>query len=149
MGFSFRLERILQLRRQKENEEMRKLSSAQKLLQEAQTERDRLLQEQLEHETELRTLQQSGRASHTWALYHRHLAHIGQKIIEAEKEIILRQEILTQQRTALIEATQERKVLERLREKQLEDYRLEELRKEQIDLDDIAGKMHRKQKGDG
>lgn len=148
MAFAFRLEKILQLRRARENEELRKLKELEGELYRYQDARNATMEIILQSEAELRRLEQSGESLQSWGIYFRHLTYLRGRLAELEDEIKDCRNRISKQREVLIEATKDRKVLENLREKQLAAYELEQLRKEQIVLDDIAGQLYRRKKED-
>jgi len=148
VAFVFRLEKILQLRRARENEELRKLKELEGELFRYQDARNATMKAMLQSEAELRRLEQSGESLYAWGIYFQRLAYLRGRLAELDVVIKDCRDRISKQREVLIEATKNRKVLENLREKQLAAYELEELRKEQSVLDDIAGQLYQRKKED-
>lgn len=148
MAFSFRLEKVLELRRSREDEELRRLKALEGELYQYHTAFSAVTKKTLEIEDELRRLKQKGESLHTWGIYFRHLAHLRDELRELQAKIEDCRQRISQQREVVIEATKDRKVLENLRERQLAAYELEQRRKEQHILDDIAGQLYQRKKED-
>jgi len=138
--FIFRLETVLQVKLRKEDEEKKKLAD----LIAWQREEERILAEMVYREQNTRASLKEKQATGQWIEVDelKRIANFLKKIakdIEMQKEKL--QEIerrIEEQRLALLQAVQERKTLEMLKEQQHEEWRAEVEAEEAKFLDELA-----------
>lgn len=138
MAFQFRLQRVLKYRETIEDTRKKEFSEISRIY-ELEAEKLRSLrEEQGEKLQELGELQRGILNLLVILFYHAYLARLRTEIDAQEKrveEVRLEKE---QKREALIQASKDKKVLERLRERELEAYQKEEDRKLQVFMDEIG-----------
>lgn len=148
--FRYRLEKILELKRKKEDEEKEILG---KLL--AEEERQKQLKAQLEERlaqvrVELRAKQQAGDLDiEDLRRYPQHIRHLEHQIANQElklQEIAIR---ILEQRQNLLRAAQERKTFERHREKCFEEFVAEQQAQEARRIDELATLKYARQQSPG
>ncbi len=140
--FSFRLGRVLDLRRQVEEEKARGVAEARQRSEQAREARENLAQ-----------IQRSGRERLAEA--HREGGSIGhlrnlELVVEAMEGHLRRAEddcreadrTLLESMKKYTEAFKERRTLDQLRDRRLEEWKTEELRREQKDMDEVAVTRH-------
>lgn len=140
-NFKFRLEKLLSYRVMREKLERQKLMAAEARLQDElnkkamldQQERnaiERITPKRGEYINPERIIQTEG-----WLVEHRKRQTMQQWDVDEAREAVNAQTLVHRK------AQQDIKVLEKLKEKQLEEFRLEQLREEQIFLDDLASQQ--------
>lgn len=138
MAFQFRLQRVLKYRETIEDTRKKEFAEISRIY-ELEAEKLRSLQEeQSEKLQELGELQRGILNLLVILFYHAYLGRLRTEIDAQAKrveEVRLEKE---QKREALIQASKDKKVLERLRERELEAYQKEEDRKLQIFMDEIG-----------
>ena len=149
MGFVFSLERVLQLRRQRERQQMLRLAEARRRERDTENRLQALNHRREGIEIELRRFQQTSPRPDMLLAYSRHLTALGERIDATERELVSRRQEVAEERQILSSLAKDRKVLERLRERRLSEYQQEQLYQEQKELDEIAGKMYWQQEGGG
>lgn len=139
--FTFRLQRVLDAKESEEKEKQRELGVAQREL----TEAERLLadlQAQLKEEQQRANEQNQGTVQAWQALtQHRWQKHLAGEIRKAEQDVVKALDQVEKARDILIETSREKRVLEKLREKQHEEHQKLVLSELQNQLDDIGGRM--------
>ena len=141
--FQFRLEALLEHRRQIEKEHQRKVAEIQ---QQAQTLTRQIKEAQTRIVLENRALSSKNLVGALDMAYiahekryvgnlHVHIALTMQKLAAVEQEIAAA-------RTELLAAAKARKVIEKLKDKQLARFREEQDRKEAAQMDEIASQIH-------
>ncbi len=148
-AFKFRLQQVLELREQHEQQVAAKLAEAETAADEA-----RVAQKALE------AIRQSG----SQALRNAHAAEptIGQlktigyvieqlnhHIIDAQSRVEMAEQLVTQARTDLTSALQARRVLSRLRDRHFESWRAEDNAQEMRAMDELALSRYTRREGDG
>jgi flagellar FliJ protein len=134
--FVFSLQKVLEYRQRLEEQAIRAFAEAQAQLMHEQAVLHKLLIEREE------CLRRSHRRQHLsvelLAVEQTYLAALEERIEQQRQRVAEAEKVLEEKRQALIEAQRERKTLERLREKQYEEWRQEWLRTEQKALDELA-----------
>jgi flagellar FliJ protein len=134
--FVFSLQKVLEYRQRLEEQAIRAFAEAQAQLMHEQAVLHKLL---IEREECLRC---SHRRQHLsvelLAVEQTYLSALEERIEQQRQRVAEAEKVLEEKRQALIEAQRERKTLERLREKQYEEWRQEWLRTEQKALDELA-----------
>ncbi len=134
--FVFSLQKVLEYRQRLEEQAIRAFAEAQAQLTHEQAVLHKLLIEREE------CLRRSHRRQHLsvelLAVEQTYLSALEERIEQQRQRVAEAEKVLEEKRQALIEAQRERKTLERLREKQYEEWRQEWLRTEQKALDDLA-----------
>lgn len=144
MRFVFRLDKVLGIRRREEDEAARLHAVARERLERA---RAWLMDLEGNMELTLALLEDDKRANRVDAEtlhYHSlHCAGLESDMVCAEKEITVANEAVRLAALALTEAHKAVEILEKLRERDEEEWRKEELRKETIAMDEVAVMRHR------
>jgi len=146
--FKFRLQRVIEVRDVKKRQCQKELASSQEEL----AQREKLLEaasqeSQASCEGLRRALKTAVKAGELTALddwRNRQEEEVTMAAVKSEEQ---RQEVI-RRRAALIIAAKEKKVLERLKERRLEEYRSEFLTEEQAFLDELGGRVGRSRKRD-
>jgi len=137
--FNFRLDKVLDLRKMSEEQAQRRMSDAQ---------RARTLQEQTksaaevalrEQEGSFRGEIQSGLNAGEALINSRFHQKLRSNVAVEAARLVHAEEIVSDRRLELAEAARQKKMLEVLRDKRMEEHTLETLRIEQGVLDDEAG----------
>ena len=138
MTFRFRLQRVLELREQREQAKARELSTAQ----------DAAATARQAHET-LSALQRTSRAEIDAAQHAQprvgHLHQLGfvlnameQRVEQAAEVANAADHVVVDAQSALVDAARDRRVLDRLKVRQAEAARVEEVLKDRVMMDEIA-----------
>jgi flagellar FliJ protein len=134
--FVFSLQKVLEYRQRLEEQAIRAFAEAQAQLMHEQAVLHKLLIEREE------CLRRSHRRQHLsvelLAVEQTYLSALEERIEQQRQRVAEAEKVLEEKRQALIGAQRERKTLERLREKQYEEWRQEWLRTEQKALDELA-----------
>ena len=142
--FDFSLQKVLELREKKEAESARKLAEAKQ-----EAEKARQLH------TDLRAERDAGRARMAlanWvggAVGHLHnlvevVGRVDEQVTAAETECGQAEEQVEESIAAVREATRERKIIDRLRERRLQKWRFEQADNERKTMDELALSWHRR-----
>jgi flagellar FliJ protein len=133
--FVFRLAPVLRQRERIEEEKKQLLAAAQRTLAEAEAQRQKLRtrRESLAHELIVRHRDLDGE---TLRLTYGHLDFLARELSTADFQVAICARAVDEARAALVRATKDRKILDRLRERQRENFELEQARIEQRELDD-------------
>lgn len=134
----FRFETLLKLRRQKEDEAKRAIAARVSQIREIE-ERQEALQNRISQQSSQSRLLMGEqtlnlddlRLSRHWMI------RLRQGLLQAEAEMRTQRAILASERTQLAEATKNRKVLSRLKERRLDRYFAEQERREQAQMDEM------------
>ena len=137
--FRFRFATMLKIRRQREDEQKRIV--AERLRQIRRTRDHRLvLQRQIEDEVNaIRSSQTGGAIDIQQVMRHRHwLSHLHKGVLEADARLRFLEARLAQERVVLAEAVKQRKILEKLKERQWQRHLREEGALEVKEGDELA-----------
>lgn len=136
--FKFRLQRILELREQAEQAKARALASAQDAAEAARKERDALADLHKSSRAELD-------AAHHGEPRIGHLQQLGfvlqaldQRLESAGDSVKAADEIVAGARKLLDDAARDRRVLDRLKDRHTDQWRIEEAHKDRLGMDEIA-----------
>ncbi len=141
--FQFRFETMLKIRRQREDEQKRVV--AERLGQIATVEQELAQLDGLTNRgmDSIRTVQQAGRIDLQQAMAQRGwVAHLHKAALDAQSRLRGLEARLAQERSLLAEAAKQRRILEMLRERQLERHRMEQQRVETQMADDLTTTRH-------
>ena len=138
----FRFESVLRHRENIERNHIHEMSR----LQASQAEEERVLSLTVDQVTEIiehiAKEETEGIRSNEVAMYRTFLESARAGILEQEKKIINIQRLIEKKRPQLINASKEKKVLEKFKRKKKEEFILEFNKKEQKIMDDIAAKRY-------
>ena len=137
--FTFRFATMLKIRRQREDEHKRVV--AERLRQITQTRDHQLvLERQIRDEVEaIRGSQARGSIDIQQVMRHRHwLGHLHKGVLEADARVRFLEARLAQERVVLAEAMKQRKILEKLEERQWQRHLHEEEIREMKESDELA-----------
>jgi len=137
--FTFRFATMLKIRRQREDEHKRVV--AERLRQIAQTRDHQLvLERQIREEVDaIRDSQARGSIDIQQVMRHRHwLGHLHKGVLEADARVRFLEARLAQERVVLAEAMKQRKILEKLEERQWQRHLHEEEVREMKESDELA-----------
>lgn len=130
---------MLKIRRQREDHQKRIV--ADRLAQIKQVQEDLVRLERLAHEgmDTIRSVQQAGRIDMQQAMAQRSwVAHLHKSTLDAQARMRGLEARLAQERAALAEAAKQRRILEKLKERQWSRHRMEEQRAETNATDDLT-----------
>lgn len=140
--FRFQLQALLDFRVRREDELKRRLGELERVIQAEQEtlmELERSLREAAASYEELESSDVDLERARLYRGFYRWLC----SRIEDQQEVIAElKEEMKAQRNRVVEAMRERKIVQSLRDNQFEQFRLDELRREQAFLDDIAISRH-------
>lgn len=137
--FQFRLEKVLDLRKVNEEKAQQKLVDAHKLKVAKERNLDAANTAAGVQTEQFRELLSSGTTAGDALQYHRYGMQLQRKVRESAMEVQRAEEVVTDRRRELTEASRQKKTLETLREHRREEYQLESARVEQTALDEEAG----------
>lgn len=136
--YTFRLETLLRLRRQREDEQKRVVAAR---LREIRTLQQR--RQFLETEIARQTATMRDSLTATWMevdqlkLGRHWVMRLRRGVLETDAQLTTQRAMLAQERTVLADARKDAKVLDRLKERQREAYLAEVNRREQAELDEM------------
>lgn len=134
----FRFETLLKLRRQKEDEAKRAIASRIGQIRDLE-ERQKALQNRIEQQSTRSRLilGESALRLDDLRLSRHWVTRLRQGMLQAEAEMRTQRAILAAERTKLADASKDRKVLARLKERRLDRYFAEQQRREQAEMDEM------------
>lgn len=137
--FIFRFDTMLKIRQQREDEKKRVVAARLREISGVQ-DQIRSIESQREHEVRaMRATQMSGRIDLQQAIRRRHwLGHLHKRRLEADAHRRVLEARLAQERAVLAEAAKDRRILEKLKERQWEHYRSQQERIELKSADEMA-----------
>jgi flagellar FliJ protein len=136
--FRFTLESVHRLRNQKRDECRRQLGLAVSRLQQIDSIDQQVLSEQAELRAYLKELSQAGTVSVGMvSRCQMHLAQLERKHQEALLALAEARQVVKAQREKLVAADQQVKAMEKLRDKQFEDYQREQDQRERLEQEEI------------
>jgi flagellar FliJ protein len=133
LAFKFRLEKVLTLRREAVEAAQMAVLAAEAALRKAQERVSVLINEIRERNEDLIKNNYDMAQEHL-----RTIKYLNEKLEQAKKDLISREQELKQARIDLMEAQQKLEAMEKLKEKQAEEYYLEQLRLDQKQSDEKA-----------
>jgi flagellar FliJ protein len=140
--FDFPLEGVLRHRKHVEQERQRDLARFQQQMRAAQDELRELDQTMQASLSDVRQNRLVGKLDLGFlAAYRRYIAAIQRKGMVMAQKMALIQRDLDKAQKALAEAAKDRKIIEKLREKQHERWKLEVSRKEAAELDEVSMRL--------
>jgi len=138
MSFKFKLQSVLNYRQSLEDQARQQLSSSLQQQQQLQTEYQQYLQQLQQLDGELKTRQQEGLNIAEIDLFEGQIQHCRRLMHQLQEQLAELERRILRQREELIDASREKQVMEKLKEKQQEDARRELNRKEREMLDEIS-----------
>ncbi|WP_166827619.1 flagellar export protein FliJ [Thalassoroseus pseudoceratinae] len=136
MAFRFRLQALLDLRIRKRDAVRQDLADALASQRELDTRRNQMADDIHRHEQEVRQMG-SGRIDINRLNRQRHyLAHLGQNLRQSEQEVTEAGKLVEQRQAELATAEQEVRLLEKLRDKQSEEYYFNQEKKAELQRDE-------------
>ncbi|MDB4897673.1 MAG: hypothetical protein JWN15_3935 [Firmicutes bacterium] len=136
--FTFSLDKVLKLRSQETEQAKRALALALSALDQAQQRAMMAHQELADRTEEASIREQTGITAAEFGTLRSYLAFLQRAVAQAEQQVSMAEQVVGQRREALMAARQRERVLERLRERRLEQYTLEALVEEQKVLDELG-----------
>lgn len=144
MGYKFTYQKILDIRNIQEELKSTEAASKQRELQEEQ--------EELEKLNELKSSHVNGndkktvKSPHELLLNDSYMNQMNQKLDDQKQEVEKKESELKDKKAELLEATKSKKIMDKLKETDYQNFKTEEDRKEQKDLDEIGAKMTKNKK---
>lgn len=146
--FRFKYDKVLQVRIEKENEVRNNLGKINQLIMEAERQLDSILQQYNSFLTDVdEKIKKGMKASDMQAIAH-NKSYLTKKIEEIKKELNVLYTERKSIQNELIEANKQRKVMEKLREKELEEYKALEAQEEAKVVDQIVTYQSTKTRGE-
>ena len=139
--FNFRLQPVLDHRKRIEDQKQLVVAARARALDEAERELARLNEEFRKHSMMLRDGHKKLETRELQCIY-AHLQFLDRCIVAQIRIVAERRVALDRARTDLLEASKEKKIVEKLKERRREGYVLEEQRMEQKELDDGNARRH-------
>jgi len=147
--FRFSLEKVLQFKTQRENEQSARLAQLQRELLNQRHRLAELLKEQQQVLAQWEQIQRGTLSPKIIALYQRHLEYLRRCSYDQRELIAVLDRELEEERRLRLRRSKERRVLERLKERQLEESRSELMSKEQGFLDEVGNNLYVRNKSRG
>ncbi|HEV8604144.1 MAG TPA: flagellar export protein FliJ [Tepidisphaeraceae bacterium] len=148
-GFEFKLEGVLEHRRNIENEKQRALAEVLAEMQRLKNELAELDRVARGATADLRENRLVGRLDMSFLAAHRRFTgSVQRKAIALAQKMALVQRQIDEARSTLSEAAKQRKIIEKLRERQLERWKMQRNRQENEELDDIGMQLAFRQLGE-
>lgn len=138
MGYQFKLEALRRYRQFQEETQQKELSIANMIRDQIQSELERKLSTLKKTEMDLAAHQNKDAASPLLTLYENFLKRTHAEIQLQRKKVIAAEKTCAQKRGALMEAVKKRKVLDRIKEKDLERYLADLEHKESKFINEMA-----------
>jgi len=135
--FQFQLQAVEKVRTQKEQKMLEELSISQQKYQEKISKKKQLLNKKLESFTHKNELVSRDASINEIRLIEEYITGLKQNIIRADQEIIRARRFLDQAMRQYIHARRERMMIDRLKEKAMTEFKVEQNRLEQKQLDDL------------
>jgi flagellar FliJ protein len=135
-GFNFSLQKVLELRRQKEEQAQMALAASQRRLKEKQAQLEELKQKLRECETEFRSRKSLTRGD-LW-LWQQYRFRLDAEIKECAGIVSRIQSKIDRQRRELVDRSKERELLEKYRDNQKKAFEYAQKQEEQKEFDEIA-----------
>ncbi len=142
MSFQFRYQRILDVREMEENREKAEFGRIQQRLIQEKRKLDDLQSRMERMFSDFRERQKETRSVEDFLQTREYAAMLENKIAEQQKVIEKWEEKLEEQRERLIEASQNRQVMENLKERDLEEFKEDMRRQELEENNEIANRQH-------
>lgn len=133
--FAFALDPVLGHRERIEDEKMLELAARRREVQEAQDELARLHAEYKAHSAALRDGHRDF-STDELRLHYAHLEYLDRRITAQHELVAQRQAVAERARARLVDASKDRKVIEKLKDRKYEEYVADEALAEQRDADD-------------
>ncbi len=140
--FKFSLQPLLSHRERLEDDRHQAFGARRRELQASQEELARLHAQFQEHTGTLRDAH-AGFTSEQLRWHYAHLEYLDRRITMQHADLSARRMAAERARTALVHASRDRQVIERLKGKRLEEHRLLEAAFEQKEFDDANNRRHR------
>ncbi|MFP4167862.1 MAG: flagellar export protein FliJ [Desulfonatronovibrionaceae bacterium] len=135
-GFNFSLQKVLDLRRQKEEQAQMALASSQRRLKDKQKEQERLQKELINCEQEFRSKKTLSRGD-IW-LWRQYRQRLDAEIRECNGAVRRLESRVERQRRELVDRSKERELLERFKENRKKAFDYEQKKEEQKEFDETA-----------
>ena len=139
--FAFALQPVLDHRKRIEDERKQTMALRQRALDEARRELQALNDEFRRHSLELRTRHRELEIEEL-RMHYAHLQFLDRSILAQSKVVAERQGAVERARRDLVEASKNRKVVDKLKERKRAVFVAEEMRVEQLELDDGNARRH-------
>lgn len=137
--FAFRFETLLKIRRQREDHHKRVVADRLRQISLAQGQIGRLDQQIAEEMVAIRAGRGPGMLDIQQAIRHRHwLGHLHKCVLEEQSKLRVLEGRLAQERAVLAEAVKQRRILEKLKERQHQRHVAAEEKRETQQLDEMA-----------
>jgi flagellar FliJ protein len=137
--FTFRLETLLKIRRQREERHQRIVADRLRQIQEVEDQLTAIAHQIQSEEQAIMANQRQGVIDMQQVVRHRHwLGHLHKCALDAKARRGYLEAQLAQERAALAEAAKQRKILDKLKERQWERYRQEQDYQETGEADEMA-----------
>ena len=137
--FRFKLSGVLRQREMAEQQRQRELAEQQREMVKYQEELARMQRQVVEANETLRSQHLIGPLSTAYLSNHqRYMLVMQRQTVETIQRMALQQRKVEEAQKLLAEAAKQRKMIEKLRERQLEAWRADQARREQAELDEIG-----------
>ncbi len=141
--YTFRFETLLSLRRQREEQEKRVVASRLREIRKLEQRQEALANRIEDHSGLTRGALRDGVLDLDHLKLSRHwMIRLRRGLLEAEAEITTHRAILAQERMKLSEASKQRKIMAKLREKRRDRFLFEQNRQEQAESDEMSVLRH-------
>ncbi len=137
--FVFRLETLLKIRQQREERHQRIVAGRLRQIHQTHRQIADLEQQMRAGQDAIRDNQRPGRIDLQQAIHYRHwIGHLHKNVLEAQAHLGYLEAELVRERAALAEAAKQRKILDKLKERQWQRYRENEDRRDVNEADEMS-----------
>jgi flagellar protein FliJ len=137
--FVFRFETMLKIRRQREDQHKRVVAERLSQISARRESLGRLDRQIIDEVNAIRASQEPGKLDIQQTMRHRHwLGHLHKGVLEEQSKVRFLEARLAQERAVLAEAVKQRRILEKLKERQYQRHVTQEEKRETLELDEMA-----------
>ncbi len=136
--FQFTLQKLMDFREQELDRQKNALAALQGDLKKIQERREELVAMVVRYSNDLVTAGSAGVSVAEMAMRKRYIVTLQQEIHECERRAVLKQQEIDKQLSVVVDATKDVKTLEKLEEKQLEEYKAAEGKENELFIEEFV-----------
>ena len=136
--FQFTLQKLMDFREQELDRQKNALAALQGDLKRINDRRDELTEKVVKYSNDLVTSSASGLPAAEISMRKRYIVTLQQEIHECEQRAILKQQEIDKQLSVVVDATKDVRTLEKLEEKQLEEYKAAEGKENELFIEEFV-----------
>lgn len=136
--FQFTLQKLMDFREQELDRQKNALAVLQGDLKKIQDRREELVAQVVQYSNDLVAAGSAGVSAAEMAMRKRYIVTLQQEIHECEQRAVLKQQEIDKQLSVVVDATKDVKTLEKLEEKQLEEYKAAEGKENELFIEEFV-----------